>query len=66
MMRNRQAVELLWDQSRTGCRAVELPACDVPEVAVQELLPRQYLAEAPPPLPELTEPELVRHFVNLA
>jgi len=65
-MRNRQAVELLWDQSRTGCRAVELPACDVPEVAVQELLPRQYLAEAPPPLPELTEPELVRHFVNLA
>ena len=31
-----------------------------------ELLPPEALAAAPPPLPELPEPELVRHFVNLS
>ena len=31
-----------------------------------ELLPAEALAAAPPPLPELTEPELVRHFANLS
>ena len=63
-MRNRQATQLLFEQSRPGCRAVRLPECDVPRRAVEELLPPGALASAPPPLPELTEPELVRHFVK--
>jgi glycine dehydrogenase subunit 2 len=65
-MRNRQATQLLWEQSRTGCRAARLPECDVPQAAIEELLPAGALAPSPPPLPELTEPELVRHFVNLS
>ena len=65
-MRNKQATELLFEQSRPGRRAVRLPGCDVPERPLEELLPAEALASAPPPLPELTEPELVRHFANLS
>ena len=31
-----------------------------------DLLPGEYLADAPPPLPELAEPDVVRHFTNLS
>ena len=65
-MRNRQATDLLCDQSKPGCRAVQLPDCDVPRRPLEELLPPGQIADGPPPLPELTEPELVRHFVNLS
>ncbi len=65
-MRNTQATQLLFEQSRPGCRGVQLPACDVPEQPLDELLPAGVIAEEPPPLPELTEPDVVRHFVNLS
>jgi len=65
-MRHRQAAQLLFELSHPGRRAVQLPACDVPQRRLEELLPPGAAAEAPPPLPELTEPDLVRHFVNLS
>jgi glycine dehydrogenase subunit 2 len=65
-MRNQQAGQLLFEQSRPGRQAVVLPECDVPRQPVDQLLPASAVADAPPPLPELTEPELVRHFVNLS
>jgi len=65
-MRNRQATKLLFELSRPGCRSTRLPESDVPARPVEELLPADALAEEPPPLPELSEPELVRHFVNLS
>jgi len=65
-MQKQQATQLLFELSKPGCRAVQLPECDVPEDPPDELLPPGSLAERPLPLPELTEPELVRHFVNLS
>ena len=65
-MRNRQATQLLFEQSRPGCRAVRLPECDVPVRPLEELLPAEAMASTALPLPELTEPELVRHFVSLS
>lgn len=65
-MRNREAVELVFEQSRGGGGAAPLPACDVPQQALETLLPAKLLAAGPLPLPELAEPELVRHFVNLS
>jgi len=65
-MQNRQATQLLFELSKPGCCGVQLPQCDVPEDPLDELLPPEALAERPLPLPELTEPELVRHFVNLS
>jgi glycine dehydrogenase subunit 2 len=65
-MRNTLSTELLFELSKPGCRAVRLPECDVPVRPVDELLPAAAVADGPPPLPELSEPEVVRHFVNLS
>jgi len=65
-MRNPIATQLLDEQSKPGARAVFLPECDVPRRPLDELLPPGALAAAPPPLPELSEPDLVRHFTNLS
>jgi glycine dehydrogenase subunit 2 len=65
-MRNQQATQLMFELSRPGRQAVRLPECDVPLRPLDELLPPEALAATPPPLPELTEPDLVRHFVNLS
>ncbi len=58
--------DLLFELSKPGCAAVRLPDCDVPERSIEELLPPGAIAAGPPPLPELAEGELVRHFVNLS
>ncbi|MBN2022255.1 MAG: aminomethyl-transferring glycine dehydrogenase subunit GcvPB [Pirellulales bacterium] len=65
-MRNQQATKLLFELSKPGCLGARLPACDVPVGSIETLLPAEALAAAPPPLPELSEPDLVRHFVNLS
>ncbi len=65
-MRNTQATRLLFEMSRTGRRAATLPAIDVPSPSVAELVPSQFLADAPPALPELAEGDVVRHFTNLS
>ena len=65
-MRNRQATQLLSELSHPGRRAAEFPASDVPEWPLEDLLPADMLADAPPALPEMAEPDVVRHFVNLS
>lgn len=62
MITNNQSTELVFELSEAGRRTHRLPPCDVPEVA----LPKEYLAAAPPPLPEVGEIDLIRHFVNLS
>ncbi len=61
-----QSTELLFEISQPGHRSHRLPACDVPAPEPNELLPTGVLAEAPPPLPEIGEIDLVRHFTNLS
>ncbi len=65
-MHNTQSTELLFELSKPGCRAVQLPECDVPKKPLDSLLPKSAMSGAPLPLPELSEPEIVRHFVNLS
>lgn len=65
-MKNTRDTQLLFDLSRPGCRATRLPECDVPEQPLHELLPVAALASTLPILPELSEPQVVRHFVNLS
>src|SRR4249920_3320639 len=65
-MRNIHDTKLLFELSEAGRRAHRLPDCDVPEHAVNKLLPAAALAARPPALPELSEPEVVRHFANLS
>ena len=65
-MRNLKTNTLLFELSKPGRRGARLPGCDVPAPEAKELLPDDALAAAPPPLPELAEPEVIRHFTNLS
>jgi glycine dehydrogenase subunit 2 len=65
-MEKNQSTELLFEISRPGRRCARLPECDVPTAAAKDLLPAAALADAPPPLPEAAEIDVVRHFVNLS
>jgi len=55
-------VRLIYEKSQTGRRASSLPRHDLPVPELPAGLRRSY----PPRLPELAEPELVRHFSELA
>jgi glycine dehydrogenase subunit 2 len=65
-MQNHQSTELLFELSHSGRRTHRLPQCDVPAPDVAALLPASTLADSPPPLPEVGEIDLIRHFVNLS
>lgn len=65
-MPSTQSSPLLFELSKPGCCAVRLPKCDVPAKPIADLLPKGAIGDAPLPLPELSEPEVVRHFVNLS
>jgi glycine dehydrogenase subunit 2 len=65
-MRNLKSTALLFELSKSGRRGATLPVCDCPAPEVSELLPKAELADGPPPLPEVAEPEVVRHFTNLS
>jgi glycine dehydrogenase subunit 2 len=55
-------VKLIFEKSRAGRRASSLPRPDLPVPDAPEELRRQHA----PRLPEISEPELVRHFTALA
>jgi glycine dehydrogenase subunit 2 len=55
-------VKLIFEKSQPGRRGGELPRYDVPPAKVPVELQRQ----VPPRLPELAEPEIVRHFTELS
>jgi glycine dehydrogenase subunit 2 len=65
-MEKSQSTELLFEMSKPGRRCHCLPECDVPGAPVETMLPAGALAETLPPLPEVGEIDLVRHFVNLS
>lgn len=65
-MRNSLATQLLFELSYPGRRGAVFPASDVPDQPLDTMLPAEYRSAEPPPLPELTEPEVIRHFVNLS
>lgn len=58
-------MELIFEQSVPGRRTRQLPECDVPEVNPGEIAPR-LLRKAPAELPEVSELQAVRHFIELS
>ena len=66
-MRNRLATQLLFELSSPGRKGVHLPAPDVlADRSMDDLLPAEARREAPPALPELAEPDVIRHYTNLS
>ncbi|NLY08294.1 MAG: aminomethyl-transferring glycine dehydrogenase subunit GcvPB [Tissierellia bacterium] len=57
---------LIFEISKEGRRAYRLPALDVEPVPVEKLVPKEYLADSLPDLPNLSELEVVRHYTNLS
>jgi glycine dehydrogenase subunit 2 len=62
----REEVVTIYERSRPGRRAFSPPALDVPERPLDELLPPGLRRAAPPELPEIAEPEIVRHYNGLS
>src|SRR5262245_32532077 len=65
-MEKTQSTQLLFELTKRGRRTHRLPACDVPAKPAGDLLPAGAVADTPPPLPEVGEIDLIRHFVNLS
>ncbi|MFY9522713.1 MAG: aminomethyl-transferring glycine dehydrogenase subunit GcvPB [Limnochordia bacterium] len=62
----RANVPLIFERSTPGRRGYRLPELDVPETPLEELIPQEYLRSEPPQLPEVSEPEVVRHYTQLS
>jgi len=63
--RDREPTRTIFEQGAPGRRAFVAPPLDVP-AAPADALPARLRRAAPPRLPEVSEPELVRHYVNLS
>jgi glycine dehydrogenase subunit 2 len=56
----------IFERGAPGRRAFQCPALDVPAVDPEELLPTHLRRAKPARLPEVSEPEIVRHYVRLS
>ncbi|MCD6726653.1 MAG: aminomethyl-transferring glycine dehydrogenase subunit GcvPB [Solirubrobacteraceae bacterium] len=62
----RDAAVTIFEKGAPGRRAFDCPAAGVPERDPLELLPASLRRGEPARLPEVSEPELVRHYVRLS
>jgi glycine dehydrogenase subunit 2 len=62
----RERARTIFQKGAPGRRAFVCPPLDVPEPDVSELLPKRFRREQPPRLPEISEPEIVRHYVGIS
>ncbi len=62
----RDVARTIFQKGAPGRRAFVCPELDVPAVDVGELLPERFRRARPPRLPEVSEPEIVRHYVGIS
>jgi len=58
--------KLLNEISVPGRIGYSLPKLDIEDNSLDELIPSKYLADTQPSLPEVSEPEVARHFINMS
>ena len=56
----------IYEKSVPGRHAAQLPPVEVGETPIDELIPANLLREKPAELPEVSEPEIVRHYNRLS
>ncbi len=61
---SRERLKLLFEEGRPGRRGVDLPPLDVPDAA--EAIEPELSRDGVEGMPELSEPEVVRHFTRLS
>ncbi len=57
---------VIFDLSSPGREGFSLPELDVPESPIEAFIPERYLRRRKAELPELSEPDVVRHFTHLS
>jgi glycine cleavage system P protein (glycine dehydrogenase) subunit 2 len=62
----REEAVTIFERGAPGRRAFACPALDVPGVEPEQVLPEHLTRREPPRLPEVSEPEIVRHYVRLS
>jgi glycine dehydrogenase subunit 2 len=62
----RRSAALIFERSRPGRLAVDLPAPDVPLEEIANVIPAAYLRQETAALPEVSQLDLVRHFTELS
>jgi glycine dehydrogenase subunit 2 len=62
----RDRAQTIFEKGAPGRRAFTCPPLDVPQRPDEELLPARLRREHEARLPEVSEPEIVRHYVNLS
>ncbi len=66
MPRPREEARTIFQKGAPGRRAFVCPTPDVPETDAEQLLPARFRRAEPPRLPEVSEPEIVRHYVGIS
>jgi glycine dehydrogenase subunit 2 len=62
----RERARTIFEKGAPGRRAFTCPPLDVPEVDREALLPIRFRRVQEPRLPEVSEPEIVRHYVGIS
>jgi glycine dehydrogenase subunit 2 len=62
----RERAKTIFQKGAPGRRAFVCPELDVPRVDPEELLPARFRRLEEPRLPEVSEPEIVRHYVGIS
>ncbi len=57
---------VLFELGSRGLCGASLPASDVPRLRREDVVPAELLADQPPPLPEIGELDVVRHYKRLS
>lgn len=57
---------LIFEKSSPGRVGYSLPALDVPEQPMTELIPNELLRQKPADLPQVSEPDVIRHYTHLS
>jgi glycine dehydrogenase subunit 2 len=58
--------KLIFEKGAPGRRAATMTAMDVPEEALEDMVPAALLRQEAAPLPEVSEIEIVRHYTHLS
>jgi glycine dehydrogenase subunit 2 len=61
-----ERAETIFEKSVPGRRAAQLPPSGVGETPIDELIPSSLLRKEPAELPEVSEPEIIRHYNRLS